>query len=187
MKFQLDLLPNEYKSLPRDFFGMVLAVAAVAVCISWTMTVSARNFQDQMAVQGKIDEVTRRLNEVRDEIQRVQPPQNEVKNLEASINFINRVVDSPGTSWVEFLFALEASVPDLVYIKDINPKDFSRKNTKYTVQGEAASFREMVRFISRLQDSGSFRDVFLIQNTTALTETMPVVQFTIEFVFTGRS
>ena len=187
MKFQLDLLPNEYKSLPRDFFGMVFAVAAVAVCISWIMAVSARNFQDQMAVQGKIDGVTRRLNELRDEIQRVQPPQNEVENLEASINFINRVVDSPGTSWVEFLFALEASVPDLVYIKDINPMDFSRKNTKYTVQGEAASFSEMMRFISRLQDSGSFRDVFLIQNTTALSETMPVVQFTIEFVFTGRS
>jgi Tfp pilus assembly protein PilN len=186
MKFQFDLLPQEYKSLPRDVFGMVLAVVAIAVSLSWTLTVYGRNTLETKSVQDEWEKADSELRQVNQELGQMQPPVADINLLKTSIDFINNNLDTPGTSLVDFLFALEKTVPEGVYIRDINPKDFTLKTGEYTIDGEATNLEEVLAFIAGLQQSGRFTRPFLKQNTTKVVGDATVTNFILTLTYVGK-
>lgn len=187
MKFRFDLLPQEYKSLPRDIFGIALAFGTIIICITWTMVVNARNLKAQAQVQTQIDEAKAKRDKIAAEAAAIQEPVGDINAIRNSINFVNQNLDTPGSSCVEFLFALESVVPEMVFIKDINPKDFTAKTIKFTIEGEAASLAEVLNLISKMQGSGYFNNVFLKQNSTIKVDSIALVQFTLECEYKGKS
>ncbi|MEW6711265.1 MAG: hypothetical protein AB1403_15665, partial [Candidatus Riflebacteria bacterium] len=108
MKFKFDLLPDEYKSLPRDNLGIALAVLTIIASISAVGTMYIKNNSALQAVQVQVDQQDNQLRDLIDKTGKLQPPMNEINSLKNSINFINQNLDTPGTSWVDFLATLES-------------------------------------------------------------------------------
>ena len=181
MKFQIDLLPKEYKSLPRDFLGIVLGVAAIIICVSWTTSIYWRSFNLEAGLQKKIDAKHDELSEMNKTISNLHPDMTKINYLNNSIQFINTHLNTPGTSWVDFLFALESTVPDQVYIQDISPKNLNDTAKAFTLKGEAASIKEVLAFVKQMQQNDAFPNVFLQGNSTHLVGENSVTQFSLTF------
>ena len=184
MKFQIDLLPKEYKSLPSDYTGFILAAIAIIGCLSWTISSYMRNTSDQLKKQTEVDVAMKELRELNQKIGELQPPVAEITALKSSIEFINRNLDTPGTSWVDFLYAFESTVPERIFISDINPKDFTGKSgLNFTVNGEGATVYDVLEYVNALQKSEKFTNVNLKQNSTRSIENGTVTSFVLSFTY----
>ncbi|HEY9072180.1 MAG TPA: PilN domain-containing protein [Candidatus Ozemobacteraceae bacterium] len=184
MKFQIDLLPREYKSLPADLTGFVLAAVAILLCLSWTVSSYMKNTSEQFKVQQQVDAAMKDLRDLNQRIGELQPPVAQINALKSSIEFINTNLDTPGTSWVDFLYAFESTVPERIYISDINPKDFSGKSgLTFTVNGEGATIYDVLDYVSSLQKSPNFSGVYLKQNSTRAIENGTVTSFILTFTY----
>ena len=179
MKFQFDLLPQEYKSLPRDNLGIALAMIVLLASVSAIGSLNFQNKSKMLAKQKEIDAAKGKLSQLYQDAAALQPPLDRIENLRRSIEFINSNLEAPGTACVDFLSSLEKTVPEKVFIKDVNPKDFTLKNAPFTIDGEAATIYDVLDFISRLQKSGRFANVFLKSNATRSVEGGLVTQFSL--------
>jgi len=184
MKFQIDLLPKEYKSLPADLTGFVLAAVAIVICLSWTISSYMKNTSEQFKAQQQVDTAMKDLRDLNQRIGELQPPIAQINSLKSSIEFINRNLDTPGTSWVDFLYAFESTVPERIFILDINPKDFTGKSgLAFTVSGEGATIYDVLDYVASLQKSPSFASVNLKQNSTRAIENGTVTSFVLTFTY----
>lgn len=185
MKYRFDLLPKEYKSLPRDTLGIALAFLAIMTTISAVGSMSIKNRKEQTAIQTQINAAEQELRDMVEKTSSLQPPINEINSLKGSIAFINQNLDTPGTSWVDFFATLEASVPERVVITDITPKTFNDLGTTFTLHGEASSIFDALEFAKRLNQSGKFRSMLKASSNATLSEGS-IQKFSIEFSFTGK-
>lgn len=182
MKFKFDLLPDEYKSLPRDTLGIALAVLTIIASISAVGTMYIKNKASLNEVQRQVDMFDSQLRELIDKTGGLQPPVNEINALKNSINFINQNLDTPGTSWVDFLATLESSVPERVVINDISPKSFTSLTGTFTIVGEASTIFDALEFAKRLNQSGKFT-AFLKNNANVSQNDGSVQKFTLDFSY----
>ncbi|MDD2997703.1 MAG: hypothetical protein EOM80_00470 [Erysipelotrichia bacterium] len=182
MKFQFDLLPKEYKSLPRDIISMAIAFIAILTTLSAVGSMSFKNRGELVAAQKTFDSVETELREVIDKTGKIQPPISEITSLKSSIDFINRNLDTPGTSWVDFLATLEAAVPERVLITDLSPKNFNNMDVNFTLNGEASSIFDALEFEKRLKQSGKFKSM-LKSNTEVSGANGSIQKFIIEFSY----
>lgn len=182
MKFKFDLLPDEYKSLPRDTLGIALSILIIIATISAIGIMYIKNISTLSQVQAMIDQTDNQLRSLIDKTSKVQPPINEITALKNSITFINQNLDTPGSSWVDFLSALESAVPEQVVIKDISPKLFTNLTGKFTLIGEALTIFDALEFTKRLNQSGKFK-AFLKDNTNIPQDDGSVQKFTLDFSY----
>ena len=182
MKYQFDLLPKEYKSLPRDNLGIVLAFLTILVSISAIGSMSIKNHSELSGVQAQVDKVEAQVRDMIEKTSALQPPVNEINSLKSSINFINQNLDTPGTSLVDFLATLEASVPERVVITDINPKNFTNIRQSFTLTGEASTIFDVLEFAKRLEQSGKF-SAMLKTTANATQDEGSVQKFTLDFTY----
>jgi Tfp pilus assembly protein PilN len=183
MKYQFDLLPHEYKCLPRDNLGIVVGTIAVLICISATATLYLKNSREIETCNLQVKQAQARVDTIYQDMNQYQSPTERIMMLKNTIEFINQNLETPGTSWVDFLFTFEKTVPEKVFVKDINPKDFTGSVKEFTIDGEAASIYDIIFFISRLQESGKFENVFLKQNSIVVGSKESLVHFTMSFTF----
>ncbi len=182
MKYQFDLLPKEYKSLPRDNLGIALAFLTILVSISAIGSMSIKNHSELSGVQSQVDSVEAQVRDIVTKTGALQPPVNEITSLKNSINFINQNLDTPGSSLVDFLATLEASVPERVVITDINPKNFTNIKQSFTLSGEAATIFDVLEFAKRLEQSGKF-SAMLKTTANAAQDEGSVQKFTLDFTY----
>ena len=78
MKFRFDLLPTEYKSLPRDIVGLVVGIAAIVTCISWTTFAYWQSFDQEAALQKSIDAKHTELSGINDTISKQNADLNKI-------------------------------------------------------------------------------------------------------------
>lgn len=182
MKFKFDLLPDEYKSLPRDTLGIALAVLIIIASISAVGTMYIKNKSAFSEVQTQVDQQDKNLRDLVEKTSKLQPPVNEINDLKNSINFINQNLDTPGTSWVDFLATLESAVPERVVINDISPKSFTNLTGNFTLVGEASTIFDALEFAKRLNQSGKF-NAFLKNNSNVSQNDGSVQKFTLDFSY----
>ncbi|EKD81595.1 MAG: hypothetical protein ACD_39C01732G0002 [uncultured bacterium] len=182
MKYQFDLLPKEYKSLPRDTLGIALALLTILVTISAIGSMSIKNHSELSTVQGQVDSLDAQVRDMVEKTGALQPPVNEINSLKSSITFINQNLDTPGSSLVDFLATLEASVPERVVITDITPKNFTNIKQSFTISGEAATIFDVLEFAKRLEQSGKFT-AMLKTTANATQDDGSVQKFTLDFTY----
>lgn len=164
MKFKFDLLPYEYKSLPRDIFGIVLAVFTIIVCLSWIISMNINFAKEAVIVNSELSKLERELEELNKSINQLQVSTPRINDLKARIEFFNSNIDTPASSWVDFLYTLEQTVPETVKIKDFNPKDLGSRGGQFTIEGEAPSISDVIDFTQNLIKSNKFdNDVQIVQ------------------------
>ena len=186
MKFRFDLLPQEFKSLPRDVLGIFLAALATVLCISWTGSMSMRNAFQLKTAQEEIEKAEKELRDLNRRIGELQPQAKIISSIKNRIDFLNANLDTPASSWVDFLYTLETTVPERVFIRDFNPKDFSAKGGQFTLEGDAASVNDVLTFIGRLQASGRFSQVFPLQSAGKNVDGRVLTGFTLSLIYQGR-
>ncbi len=169
MKFQFDLLPDEYKSLPRDNFGIALAILIIVTTVAAVGSMTLKNRSELATVEGKLNAKDSELRSIIDNTSKLQPPLNEINALRGSIDFINSNLDTPATNMVEFLAAFEAAVPDRVIINDITPKIFDDLKASFSITGEGSTIQDVLEFVNRLNQSGKFK-AQLQSNTSVMLE-----------------
>lgn len=183
MKFQFDLLPQEYKCLPRDNLGIILGTFAMVICLTATASLWKKNDAQIQECKAQIKQSEEQIDAVYREMNQFQTPSDRIVLLKNTIDFINKNLETPGSSWVDFLFVFEGTVPAKVFVRDINPKDFSGVVRDFTVEGEAATIYDILDFISRLQKSGRFENVYLKQDAINLAKGEGAIRFTLAFSF----
>lgn len=182
MKFRFDLLPDDYRSLPRDYFGIVLAILLVIGTIYAVRNMNIENRNELEKIQKEIYSVENDLREIISQAESIQPPLREINSLRDQINFINKNLDTTGTSLVKFLADLEATVPQNIIIRDFSPKRFDTQTEQFTLTGEAPSVFTVTEFIRRMNSSGSFRaHLRNTQNISANNKTL--TRFNLDFTY----
>jgi len=183
MKFQFDLLPYEYKCLRRDTLGIFLGALAVMLCLSATATLYFKNTREIKTFNDQIKQAQSEIDAVYENMKKFQTPTGDIEKLKGIISFINQKLEHPGSSLVDFLFAFEQTVPENIFIQDINPKDFSGVVKNFTVNGEAASIMRVLDFVKNLQSSDRFENVFLQSNSTVATDEGALARFVLTFSY----
>jgi hypothetical protein len=95
---------------------------------------SGSNAYQLKKAQDEIDKAENELRDLNKRIGDLQPPLAVINSLKARIDFLNANLDTPASSWVDFLFTLESAVPERVSVKDFNPKDFSAQGGQFTLE-----------------------------------------------------
>ena len=183
MKFKFDLLPNEYRSLPRDTLGIALAVLTIIGSFSAIASMHFKTRGERVKIDAQISEVEKELTQVIADTGKLQPPVNDINSLINSINFINQNLDTPGTSLVDFLAAFESTIPSNITVTDINPKSFSGTTREFTINGEASSVFDVTDFARRMNDSGKFK-AFLLNNAAITQDGSDITRFSLKFTYT---
>jgi hypothetical protein len=98
MKFHFELLPQEFKSLPRDIFGILLAATAIVLCISWIGSMSVRNAFQLKGAQEEIEKAEGELRDLNKQIGDLQPPLPTINSIKSRIDFLNSNLDTPASS-----------------------------------------------------------------------------------------
>lgn len=182
MKYQFDLLPEEYKSSPRDNIGLFLAIVLLiiaAVSIGWNVSQNKATFK---GIDTKIKTANNQLEAKYAEIKSNNPDTQKILEVKKKIEFINKNLDTPGTDAVAFLTSFEACVPDGIIIRDLTPKKLSNLNVPFIVNGEASTIQDILEFTNRLQNSDKFR-AYLKSNNSAVVSDRIIQNFVLEFTY----
>lgn len=182
MKFQFDLLPVEYKSLPRDNIGIALALLIIITTISAVGSMTIKNRSDLAEVDSKVQTKDAELRDIIDKTSRLQPPVNEINALRNSIEFINSNLDTPASNMVDFFASLEAAVPERVLIYDLSPKNFSDLSVSFDVTGEGSTIQDVLEFVNRLNQSGKFK-AQLKSNTSIAQDSGQSQKFSLDMTY----
>jgi hypothetical protein len=182
MKYQFDLLPEEYKSSPRDTIGIVFAVIAIIITIASICTTMIKNKASFSGIDKQIAKEKASLAEIYRNTSNENPNANRINEVKKSIEFINKNLDTPATDVVVFLNSLEGCVPDSVILKDLNPKKLNTLNVKFTINGEASTIQDILEFTNRLNRSGKFK-ASLRSNQSAVVAERIVQNFILEFQY----
>lgn len=182
MKYQFDLLPEEYKSSPRNNFVIAIAVILAIIAIVSIGMNMAKNKASFKTIDDKIESARKTLQGKYDEISRQKPNSAKINEIKSKIEFINKNLDTPGSDVVAFLTSFEACVPDGVIIRDLTPKKLSNLTVPFTVNGEASTIQDILEFTNRLQNSDKFR-AHLKSNNSAVVSDRIIQNFVLEFSY----
>ena len=183
MKYQFDLLPDEYKSTPRDYFSIFLAVILIIVAIISIGIKSSEIKKKSESLDLQIETKRGELENIRDKIN-AKKPEGSVDKVKRKIEFINKNMDTPGTDAVAFLTSFEACVPDGIIIRDLTPKKLTDLKVPFTVNGEASTIQDILEFNNRLQKSNKFI-AHLKSNNSAVISDRIIQNFVLEFHYKG--
>ncbi len=183
MKYQFDLLPEEYKSTPRDYFGMSLALILVIVAF---ISIGVKSSELNAKVRDKVSERDSKINVLQGKYDVIsgEKPKKDVNKVKRKIEFINKNLDTPGTDAVAFLTSFEACVPDGIIIRDLTPKKLTDLKVPFTVNGEASTIQDILEFNNRLQNSNKFI-AHLKSNNSAVISDRIIQNFVLEFHYKG--
>lgn len=88
----------------------------------------------------------------------------EFTTLLGRINFANAIIEKKMYNWLELLDRLEMVVPDGIAISSLEP---NVKGQELKLAGIANSFKNLRTFMERLEDSGYFSDLYLLNQGDA--------------------
>ena len=182
MKYRFDLLPDEYRSSPRDNVGLFFAIVAIIITIVSIGMTMIKNKAAFAGIDKQISENKKKLESSYRTINEMRPDVGKINEVRKNIEFINKNLDTPATDVVVFLNALESCVPDSVVLKDLNPKKLNTLNVRFTINGEASTIQDILEFTNRLNRSGRFK-ASLRSNQSAVVSERIVQNFILEFQY----
>lgn len=182
MKYKFDLLPDEYRSTPRDNIGIFIAIVVIILTIASIGIETMKNKAAFAKIDNQIAEKYDQLKRIVEKTSELQPPISKINELKTSIEFINNNLDTPATEVVAFLTSLESCVPESVIIRDLTPKKLNNLKEKFTVNGEAATIQDILEFVNRLNRSNKFT-ANLKSNKSGVVAERLIQNFILEFSY----
>ena len=149
------------------------SMAAIFLLISFLFL----NVTNIAAKAGEMKSLANRLAAMDNKIKGVNKDvsEKEYTALLARINFANAIIEKKMYNWLELLDRLEIVVPEGVAISSLEP---DAKSRVLKLAGIARNFKNLRIFMERLEDSGYFTDLYLMnQGDVKLGDSTQAISF----------
>jgi hypothetical protein len=129
MKITMDLLPDQYKAIPRSWTGIYIVIVMILVCaglhfgLKWYFDRDIKNMQvlGETRVKDKekaLGRVKANINQQNGRLSQVMLKKADIIDINKQIDFFNKIYGKT-FSWYEFFDLLEKRTPKNVWIKQI--------------------------------------------------------------------
>lgn len=116
------------------------------------------------------------LEEVRQIVGENGLSEGELAALFKRVDYVNVLIEKQAFSWTWLIYRLEECTPDEISITEIMPS-FAESNIKIVGLGKTVD--DIARFVSNLQASNCFEDVFLLEHSDTEIEKNNLIKFVI--------
>jgi len=191
MKMTMDLLPSQYKCVPRDWraiFIFVMIIAAIPAM--WFGLKKYHDYSINKIEKGneeEINELKTRISTVSNDIAQLESQLNKamisrekIKEINERIDFFNRIYQK-SFLWYEFFDKLEKLTPQEVWIKEIKISGDSLKEQSFKVICESKEPYHAPEFLKNLMQNREFVPPSDDKNTVDLSEVRINQAFGYEF------
>ena len=176
MRQKINLATRIYVDNRRVNLAMVLTCVILLLCLAFSVN-------NILADNQEMEKVARETASLEGK-SRGNVGEKEYKGLLAKVGAANAIIAAKNYNWLTLLDKLEMVVPDGVALTAIQPE---LKTESLKVNGVAASFVALRRFVENLEDAHSFAEVYLLgQNDTKVGTTQSGITFTITCRVTGK-
>ncbi len=139
-------------------------------------------------------DIGRRLTQMEDQVRRHEEevrairatiPKDAMTSYQAKVAAYNQILEASAFSWTRLLVELEHAVPPGVHLRDVQPDP---STGRVTLNGVATSFDDIARFVRGLSERTSFRNVYLLRQSTraAAAGGGDAEEFTVSLLYQGR-
>ncbi|PKK90497.1 MAG: hypothetical protein CVV64_09030 [Candidatus Wallbacteria bacterium HGW-Wallbacteria-1] len=186
MKITMNLLPEKYVGLRRDYLSItILFVILVISLITHSIwgyllkkeraIVTENYFMDKR--KSEIQELERSITKEKQNINKFKAKlleeaisQEELGKVADKIDFINEFLGEKSISWFEFFHELETMAPEELVIKNFEQLN-QEQEPEFLMQAEAASHREVDHFWRNMEDSVNFINIQLLSENEVVDDT----------------
>ncbi len=166
MKMKMDLLPAQYKCVPRDWRAIIiLIIVVIAIPAMWfglkkyheyaIEKIGKANEEEIKELGERINTLTNEIAQLDNQLSKAMISREKIKEINERIDFFNRIYQK-SFSWYEFFDKLEKLTPGEVWIKSINIQGDSLKDQKFTVICESKEPYHAPEFLKNLMMNREF-------------------------------
>lgn len=129
MKMKMDLLPSQYKCVPRDWTAIfILVIVLLAIPAMWfglkkyhayaIEKIGKANEEEIKGLEERINTLTNEIAQLDNQLGKAMLKREQIKEINERIDFFNRIYQK-SFSWYDFFDKLEKSTPNEVWIQKI--------------------------------------------------------------------
>ena len=172
MRFTINLATRTY--LDHRVLNRIgyCAIAVLLVIAVWNVSRVASIMGEQSRVSGEIAAIESRIGSKPKGISEA-----ESSRQKARIRYYNKIIESKSINWLGKLEMFENVTPEGVSLSSLSPDN---KQGEWKLAGRARSFKDVQRYLEKLDASKSFLNVLLLSHQNMDSgENVHGVQFTI--------
>ncbi len=182
-----NLATADYRRSRRDLFRAAGIVAALTVLLAGQVAHWAAGRQERRAVGEHLERMEAEFRRQQGEARAIRTgiPSETMKQYEAKVAIYNQIIEASAFSWTGLLVELERSVPPSVYLTEIQP---DLATGRVSLRGATRSFDDLSVFLHGLEERKTFRDVYLLHQTTrkATPGKPEELEFAVTLLYQGR-
>lgn len=199
MKITMNLLPEKYIGLKRDYLSMIIFLILLALSLTvhliWGFflnkerkLVTEKFYMDKRksemtALERDIKKEKQQINQFKSKLKEEAIPQEELVKVADKIDFINTFLGEKSLSWFEFFNELEDMSPEHIVIKTLEQLN-QDEEPEFMMQAEARSHSEVNHFWSNMEDSVNFINIQLLsENELKKDNGLPYTAFEMKFKY----
>ncbi|HOD40483.1 MAG: hypothetical protein BWY96_01063 [Spirochaetes bacterium ADurb.BinA120] len=191
MKMKMDLLPSQYKCVPRDWRAIfILIIVLLAIPGMWfglkkyhdyaIEKIGKANEEEIKELGERINTLTNEIAQLDNQLGKAMISREKIKEINERIDFFNRIYQK-SFSWYEFFDKLEKLTPNDVWIREIHIDGDSLKDQKFKVVCESKEPYHAPEFLKNLMLNREFAPPTDDQNSVFLQKVSINKDFGYEF------
>lgn len=176
MRIEINLSQHQYqKRLTVGLFRVVLLGLALGAVFYNCELIYYYNKQ-LAGLNERNANLKAELEKVRRIVNEKGLSEGELTALFKKVDYVNVLIEKQAFSWTWLIYRLEECTADEISIAEIMPS-FAESSIK--IIGMARTIDDIARFVSSLQVSNCFKDVFLLEHSDAEIEKNNLIRFVI--------
>ncbi|MFA5478559.1 MAG: PilN domain-containing protein [Candidatus Muiribacteriota bacterium] len=164
MKLKLDLLPNERKSIKRDYKAWYILAGVVLFTLLWYIPVNSYIASNSEKLNNILKEENIKLNEARVSQNKLNTFLSLPLSIDDTVKFLVDFLSEPSYSWYKFFDGLENANPGNLWISNIE----NIKVNEFHIDGEARDNYRISEFYNSLMQNNAFSTVYLLRSEKKL-------------------
>ncbi|EKD68566.1 MAG: hypothetical protein ACD_47C00548G0003 [uncultured bacterium] len=166
MKMKMDLLPSQYKCVPRDWTAIfILIIVLLAIPAMWfglkkyhdyaIDKIGKANEEEIKELGERINTLTNEIAQLDNQLSKAMLKREQIKEINERIDFFNRIYQK-SFSWYEFFDKLEKMTPNEVWIQKIEIVGDTLKEQRFKVTCESKEPYHAPEFLKNLMQNREF-------------------------------
>lgn len=196
MKMTMDLLPLQYKCLPRSYKAiavlviLLIAIPSVFFGLKYYFAYRIKamgevNEAEMKDVEENINRITSEIAELENKLKTPRLSRDKIIEINERIAFFNRIYQK-SFSWYDLFDKIEKLTPQGVYIKEIKIKGESLEEQEFKIICESQDSFLAPEFLKNLMENKEFVPPTKDQNSVVLSEVVRNPAFGYEFSLTFK-
>jgi cell division protein FtsB len=162
----MDLLPSQYKCVPRDWTAIfILVIVLLAIPAMWfglkkyhdyaIEKIGKANEEEIKELGERINTLTNEIAQLDNQLSKAMLKREQIKEINERIDFFNRIYQK-SFSWYEFFDKLEKMTPNEVWIQKIEIVGDTLKEQRFKVTCESKEPYHAPEFLKNLMQNREF-------------------------------